>query len=351
MEDLYIITGAAGHVGNTIARTLTKAKKQVRAFVLPSDRTTGVFDPSVEIIRGDIRIKKSMEPLFEGTKDKRIYFIHAAGIVTISSKFIQSVYDVNVTGTKNVVELCEKHNVEKLVYISSVHAIPEKKKGEVISETDDFKSSKLVGLYANTKAKATDIVLEAAKRGLNASVIHPSGIIGPYDFGSGHTTQLFIDYVSGSLTAAIKGGYDFVDVRDVANGIIACCEKGKKGECYILSNRYVPVSEILNTLHDITHKKKITLYLKIWFVKAVAPLCEVYYKLLRQTPLFTTYSIYTLGSNSLFSNEKAKRELGFTTRPVEQSIRDGVEWLRSQGRITYDVKEEKTVIAAKKALQ
>lgn len=347
MSRIYIITGGAGHLGNTIARRLVRDGKKVRVFVLPTERTEGVLDKEVEIVRGDIRDKASIEPLFANTAGKKVYVIHTAGIVTISSKFIKSVYDVNVTGTKNIVEACEKHKVEKLVYISSVHAIPEKAKGETISEVNDFNKEKLVGLYAQTKAEATAAALAAAKRGLNVSVVHPSGIIGPYDYGHGHMTQLIVDYMNGRLTAAIKGGYDFVDVRDVAAGTIECCEKGRAGECYILSNRYVEVKEMLNTVHEITGKKKITLYLKLWFVKSVAPLCEAYYKMLRQTPLFTAYSIYTLGSNSLFSHEKATRELGYRPRPLEESLRDGVEWLAKEGRIKYSA-DKRTARKAKK---
>ncbi len=347
MSDLYIITGGAGHLGNTIARRLVRDKKQVRVFVLQSDRTDGVFDESVEIVRGDIRNKGDLARLFEGTSKKSVYVIHTAGIVTISSRFLQSVYDVNVTGTKNVIEACEKYGAKKLVYISSVHAIPEKAKGETISEVYEFNKERLVGLYAQTKAEATAAVLAAGKRGLNVSVVHPSGIIGPFDYGHGHMTQLVTDYMNGRLTAAIKGGYDFVDVRDVAAGTIECCKSGRQGECYILANRYVEVKELLNTVHEITGKRKITLYLKLWFVKAVAPLCESYYKMLRQTPLFTAYSIYTLGSNSLFSHEKAARELGFNPRPVEESLRDTVEWLSKQGRIKYPVESKKQRAARK----
>lgn len=347
MSDLYIITGGAGHLGNTITRQLVRDGKRVRTFVLPNERTDGVFDESVEVVRGDIRNKNDLARLFEGTAGKNVYVIHTAGIVTISSRFLQSVYDVNVTGTKNVVEACEQYGARKLVYISSVHALPEKAKGETISEVKEFNKEKLVGLYAQTKAEATAAVLAAGKRGLNVSVVHPSGIIGPNDYGHGHMTQLVVDYLNGRLTAAIKGGYDFVDVRDVAAGTIACCERGRSGECYILSNRYVEVKELLNTVHEITGKRKITVYLKLWFVKAVAPLCEGYYKMLRQTPLFTAYSIYTLGSNSLFSHAKATRELGYNPRPVEESLRDTVKWLAEQGRIKLHAETKKERAARK----
>ncbi|MEA5051208.1 MAG: NAD-dependent epimerase/dehydratase family protein [Oscillospiraceae bacterium] len=333
MGSLYLVTGAGGHLGNTVVRLLTQRGEEVRAFALPGERTDGVLPDGVEVVRGNLCDRESLRALFERAGGRRLVVIHCAGIVTIQSKFDQRVWDVNVGGTRNIVSLCEEYGAAKLVYVSSVHAISEPPDGGLIRETDRFTDVPLVGLYAQTKAAATASVLEAAKRGLDASVVHPSGIIGPYDYGHGHMTQLVLDYVQGRLTAAIRGGYDFTDVRDVAAGIIACCDKGRRGECYILSNRYVSVNEMLDTVHELTGTKKIAVYLPIWFVKLVAPVCETYYKLRHQTPLFTAYSIYTLGSDSNFSHEKADRELGYTTRPLRDSLSDEIGWLREQGRL------------------
>ena len=217
--------------------------------------------------------------------------------------------------------------------MSSVHAIPEKPKGITITETTEFSPDRVVGLYAKTKAEATAYVLDAARQGLNACVVHPSGITGPYDHGRGHITTLVIDYCKRRLTSGINGGYDFVDVRDVANGIIAACDKGRQGECYILSNQFFKISEILDLLHEVTGKRKIKSYLPLWFVNVTAPLAELYYKMLKQPPLFTSYSLYTLNSNALFSHQKATTELGYTTRSMKETLNDTVTWLKENNRI------------------
>ena len=223
--------------------------------------------------------------------------------------------------------------MQKLIYVSSVHAIPEQPKGEVITEVSDFSPAQVTGLYAKTKAEATQYVLDAANCGLNACVVHPSGICGPFDTGRGHVTTLVIDYYKHRLTAAVDGGYDFVDVRDVADGILFCCEKGRTGECYILSNQYFSVKEILDLLDAITHKGKIKTILPAWFVHFTAPLAEAYYKLLRQPPLFTKYSLSTLNSNAVFSHAKATKELGYQTRAMRQTLTDTVVWLKEHHRI------------------
>ncbi len=327
-----MITGVGGHLGNTVARELLAAGETVRGFALPSEDVTMLYGDAVSIVRGDVRNKASLEPLFFGlSEDDEVYFIHCAGIVSVTQKYDQRVVDVNVRGTENVVGLCKAHGVKKLVYISSVHALPELPHGNVIHEVDGgFLPDNVIGLYAKTKAAATQIVLNAAQSGLDATVIHPSGIIGPNDYGNGHLTQMIISYLNGSLTACVEGGYDFVDVRDVADGVIAASEKGKKGECYILSNRYIPVRELLNTLSRVTGGRKIRTVLPLWFAKLTAPLAELYYRIRHESPLFTRYTLYTLTSNALFTNEKARRDLGYKPRDISATIKDTVFFLTKE---------------------
>lgn len=259
--------------------------------------------------------------------------IHCAAIVYIKSKYNQKVYDVNVNGTKNIIDKVLEKNA-KLVYVNSVHALPEKSNNELITEIQNFDEGKVVGEYAKSKAIAAKHVLEMVQNsGLDACIIHPSGIIGPNDFSNTHLTQLVIDFVNGRLKACVKGGYDFVDVRDVTNGVISACFNGKKGECYILSNRYVDIRELLDTISEVTGKKKIKSVLPMFFAKITAPLSEIYYRVLNQPPLYTRYSLYTLTSNSNFSNEKARKELGYNNRDLKDTIKDTIEWLSNNNKI------------------
>ena len=131
------------------------------------------------------------------------------------------------------------------MYVSSVHAIPERKEKGVTGETQRFSPAYVTGGYAKTKAAATRIVLQAAKRGLDVVVVHPSGVLGPYDRSGNHLVQMVAEYLNGTLPACVKGGYDFVDVRDVAQGCLLAAEKGRSGECYILSDRYCEIREVL----------------------------------------------------------------------------------------------------------
>ncbi len=332
MKTIYLVTGAAGHLGNTIVRQLREKGCHVRALVLPQDKLHAERLHGAEIFTGDVRNKDSMRAFF-ATDGASTIVLHCAGIVSIASKYNQMVHDVNVNGTQNVVSLCESYGVKKLVHVSSVHAIPERPQGEIITEVSHFNTENVTGLYAKTKAEATQLVLDAAACGLDASVVHPSGICGPYDYGRGHLTQLLTDYCLGRLTACVAGGYDFVDVRDVAAGVIACAENGQKGETYILSGQYFEVPDLLELFSDLTGKKPIKTVLPLWFAKCTSPFAETYYKLLKQPPLFTAYSLYTLQTNARFSHEKATRALAYTTRPFSDTVADTIDWLKEQNRI------------------
>lgn len=326
MNKIYIITGANGFLGNNIIRKLEQEKNsEIRAFVLKGESIKSLENLKCKIYYGDVTKKESLASVFENTEGKEVFVIHCAGIVYIKSKYNPLVYNVNVNGTKNIVDKVLNINA-KLVYISSVHAIPES--DGVITETVDFDPNKVEGLYAKTKAEAAKYVMDAVKtKNLNACIIHPSGIIGPNDYGNSHLTELVKEVASGKLFACVKGGYDFVDVRDVADGVINACNKNTKGECYILSNKYITIKELSDIICDCVKRKKINIVLPIWIAKIFALFFEIYYNLKKQTPLFTKYSLYTLSSNANFSNKKAKKELNFKNRDMIDTINDTIKWI------------------------
>lgn len=333
-QRLFIITGVGGHVGNNIAKLLLDRGEQVRGLALENEDVTMLYGTGVSIVRGDVRNMETMEPLFYGVEPGcDVIFIHTAGLVSIGSHNLKLVEEVNVDGTKNVIALCREHNVKKLVYISTVHAIPEQPQGVTMTEVNAFSPDSVEGVYAKSKAAATQLVLDAAKNGLDATVVQPSGIIGPNDYGKGHMTQLIESYLNGSLVACVDGGYDFVDVRDVAEGTISAAERGHRGECYILGGGYFDIKRLLAMLHEITGHKKISTILPMWLARLTAPLAELFYRLRGEAPLFTRYSLFTLTANGHFSCAKARRDLGYRVRDMRVTLRDTVLSLVRQGRI------------------
>lgn len=323
----YLVTGACGHLGSTIVRMLQKERAEVRGLLAPGEKAENTGN--VRYISGDVRRIETLEKLFAGGKGKQTVVIHTAGIVDIADQVSAEIYDVNVNGTKNIIALCKKYKVSRLVYVSSVHAIPEADKLSVIAETKEFSPDTVVGGYAKTKAEATKEVLKAAEEGLDAVVVLPSGILGPYDRTGNHLVQLIKDYVRGALPACVRGGYDFVDVRDVARGCLLAAEKGRSGECYILSNRHYEIRELLKMAGTFVRTKKIPV-LPAWMARVAEPFIGIDAKRKKRRPLYTKYSLHVLNSADRFSHEKATSELGYRTRDMKTTIRDTVRWLKAQ---------------------
>lgn len=326
MKTTYIVTGAHGHLGSTIIRLLKKKDCIVRGLVLPAERGLVTDSERVTYYMGDVRDRDTLVPLFEGISPANTVVIHTAGIVDISGEVSPALYEVNVNGTRNVALLCMEKQV-RMVYVSSVHAIPEKTKLDVLREVERFSPQDVVGAYAKTKAEATQAVLDLTKQGLDAVVVHPSGILGPYDSSGNHLVQLVKDYITGKLPACVNGGYDFVDVRDVARGCLLAAEKGRAGECYILSNRHYEIREVLAMVKQVCGGKKIP-SLPIWMAKAAVPFIRLDAKRKKSRPLYTKYSLYTLKSNDRFSHDKATSELGYLPRDLSRTVADTVAWLR-----------------------
>ena len=199
-----------------------------------------------------------------------------------------------------------------------------------MAETTEFSSSLVHGDYAKSKAEATALVLAAAERGLNASVVQPSGIIGPGDERGGNITKLISAFLRGKLPLAVKGGYDFVDVRDVAHGVFLCSERGKRGKCYILSGHYATVREVLVTVRELAGLKRAVLCVPLKTAKMFAPVAEKLCLRFGRPPAFTPYAIAVLASNGNFSHGAATSELGYRPRSLRRTLADTLSWLKNK---------------------
>ena len=192
----------------------------------------------------------------------------------------------------------------------------------------------MVGCYSRSKALATQAVLDAVNiEGLNACVVHPSGILGPEDFAVGETTKTLIDIVKGAIPMGIDGTFNLCDVRDLAAGTIAAAEKGRKGECYILGNEVVSFRDFSNMLVKEAGCKPVKTIIPLGLANGIASILERKAKKSGKQPMMTTFSVYNLARNNTFDSSKAKNELGYTTRPYEETIRDEVRWLKESGKI------------------
>lgn len=331
----YLVTGAAGFLGGTVCRQLIDRGDEVRAFILPNDPAIKFVPDEAEVCVGDLTDRESLERFFAVEDGVETIVLHIASIVTVNPDYNQKVIDVNVGGTENIIDLCLSHpECKKLVYCSSTGAIPEMPKGEVIREVDNFEADDVLGCYSQSKAMASQKVLDAVHdRGLNACIVHPSGIMGPEDFAVGETTGSLIQIINGGMPAGIDGGFNLCDVRDLAAGTIAAADKGKCGECYILGNKEVKFKDFAKMVADEAGVKAPGFYLPIGMANIMADIMEKRAKRKGTKPVMTKFSVYNLARNNCFDSSKAKRELGYTTRPYQETIHDEVMWLKKEGKI------------------
>lgn len=333
---LYIVTGATGHLGNTLIKKLSMEGKTIRVLVLPEEKTTMLDAYPVEIIRGNVLDKEALRALFDLNNTpfsyKDVCLIHSAGIISISNFQNKLMHNVNVNGTNNLLWFVKELGIGHFIYISSVHALKEPELDTLIEETLTFNEEEVVGSYAKTKAEATKNVVNALNEGYPITIIHPSGIIGPYDFNKAHMTRLITDYFNGKLNARVEGKYDFVDVRDVANAIYIASLRKTYGP-YLITGHQISLKDLFSYMQEIAGRKRKAVVFKHKFVKIFLPLLERRAYKKGKTPLFTKYSLYTLTTHSRFSYAKAERDLDYEPRPIYDTIRDNAIWLVDQKSI------------------
>lgn len=334
----YLLTGAAGFLGTNICMQLLEQGCKVRALVLPGDASVKYIPEAVEVVFGDLCDAGSLEPFFAIPEGKTSVIIHCASLVTVDPQYSEKLMAVNVGGTRNIITKVLAHpECEKMVYVSSTGAIPELPHGTKITEVDRFDPcdpEKVVGAYSQSKAKATQMVLDAVRvMGLKACVVHPSGILGPNDHAIGETTRTLLQIIQGQMPMGMQGSFNLCDVRDLAAGTIAAVDRGRVGECYILANEPVTLKEMCRMLHQECNAREIKFYLPLNLANVLARGMEKQAAKSGKKPLMTTFSVYNLARNNEFDYSKAQRELGYSTRPYQQTIHDEVQWFIQEGLI------------------
>lgn len=335
---MILVTGAAGHLGNVLVRELVARHEKVRALVLPGENLTPLEDLDVEVFEGNIL---DFPRMLEACQGIELVF-HLASLVAITEDKIDLMHKVNVEGTRNVIDASRQSGVRRLVYTSSIHALERPKSDVTIDEKLRFDPHNPAGPYDRTKAEATLLVLQAAQQGLDAVVVCPTGVIGPYDFKRSELGEMMLSWMKKGPSLSVQGKFDFVDVRDVALGHILAAKKGKSGETYLLSGEQLQISTMRSLVQQAAGIDTTEIKFPARLAAFVAPLAEFFYKITRTKPKFTRYSIETLRSNSKISSRKAQRELGYQPRRLYDSIKETVDWWKANVHKTISALRTKT---------
>jgi len=315
-----VITGASGHIGANLVRALVDNGKSVRAVVREDTRSIEGLD--VECVKADILDKASLLEAFEGAET----VFHLAGFISILERDADRLEIINVEGTRNVVAACLEHKVKRLVYTSSIEALMIPDGPDPIDESVDVEREKLTSAYSRSKYSASLAVLEGVERGLDAVIVHPTAVVGPHDNKPSLFGKAIIDFAHLRLPGFVPGGFDFVDVRDVASGLIAAAEKGRCGERYLLAGSFLTLDKLASILHECTGAPRPRFTIPFWLTYLAALFTPMYYSLSRTRPRFTRQSMKMLDDGRRVSSEKAQKELGYEPHPGEEGVRGAVEW-------------------------
>jgi dihydroflavonol-4-reductase len=320
-----VVTGASGHLGANLVRLLVSKNWRITAMVHNDSRALENLE--IARIKGDILDVESLKRTFQGNE----VVFHLAARISVVKHDFREVEALNITGVINVVEACLAAGVSRLVHISSFHALRQEPLGEVLDESRPLFDAGRYPSYDYSKAEGEKIVNQAVKNGLDAIILSPTGMIGPYDYQPSHFGAALLLIAQGKFPALVDAGLNWVDVRDVAGGVLKACESARSGEKFILGGHWVSIKDIALRISEITHRSSPKVCLPLWAAAGIAPCVTAFDRLRKRRLLFTSVSVKELGSNKNISHAKANRELGYVPRPNAETVADTLEWFRSNG--------------------
>jgi dihydroflavonol-4-reductase len=334
-----LVTGASGFLGSHVVRALAARGDELRLLGRRGTNLDHLADLDVERRAGDVLDRRSVKRAMKGMD--RVF--HLAGTTSMRSVDRDRVFELNVKGTRIVMEEALAAEVSKVVHTSSVAAIGPAKPGGTADETQEFRAGYLGLAYANSKHEAELEALRLAAHGLPVVIVNPSFALGPDD-PKGSSMELVRRFLLGRIPAYVSGGLNIVDVRDVADGHLLADEKGDVGERYILAGRNFTFDRLFADLARISGRGHAPVRvpsgptaLAVEAIERAGLRFPVFADEVRAASCWWTYR-----------NTKARRELGFAPRPHEETLEDAVHWQMEQlgDRVRLSRGPQETALAA-----
>ena len=322
-----LVTGATGFIGGNVARALEARGYQVKALVRPGSAALTLKHTGIETAQGDIRERSSVSDALEGCQA----VVHCAALYTYWTPDPSLMYEINVTGTKVVLEEALRARVAGCVYTSTVSTVGIPPGG---IGTEEMKASEkeMAGHYKKSKYLAEREALELARNGLPVVVVNPTAPVGPWDVKPTPTGRMVLDFARGRIPAYISTGMNLVDVEDVAMGHVLALEKGRAGERYILGNSNMSLRQVFKLLERVSGKRAPKIRIPIWLAMGAGYIDEfVEGKLLNKQPSIPLEGLKVSRKPMYVSCEKAVRELGLPQSPVEAALEKAVRWFQEHG--------------------
>jgi len=321
---LTTVTGGGGRLGNVLVRQLLDHGHRVRVLE-PGSRPRSLEGLDVELISGSVLDPDAVARAVDGAE----VVYHLAAKIDLGTKKDPTMHAVNVDGTRVVVDACLDRG-SSLVHTSSHHAVERRPLEQPLTEDRPLALTEKCA-YHRSKAMGETIVLDACKRGLNATIVNPGSMIGPHDYEPSMIGAALIDMYFGRMPVLLDLLSDYVDVRDVASGMIAAANKGRVGERYFLTGDVIPITTMTSVYSEVTGRKMPGRALPLWFGWVLLPFALAGSAVSRSDPFLTPDMLRAAVSNAVVSRDKATRELGYAIRSLRESLRDAVDFYEAQG--------------------
>jgi dihydroflavonol-4-reductase len=318
-----LVTGATGFVGWHVARALLERGQAVRALA----RNPGaVRELDVEIIQGDLRDPESLRRAVAGCST--VY--HVAADYRLWTRDPGEMHRSNVDGTRAMLDAARAAGVERFVYTSTVGciAVP---KGGIGDETMVARLEDMQGPYKQSKLLAEHVALEYAGDGFPVVIVNPTAPVGDHDFKPTPTGKIIVDFVRGAMPAYLDTGLNVVDVRDVAAGHLAACERGRVGERYILGAENLTLRQIFEALAPAAGRKAPSVRIPYAVAYAAGVASTAWANVTGQEPRAPLDGVKMARKKMWVRCDKAARELGYVPGPAAEALGRAVEWFRGNG--------------------
>ena len=325
-----LVTGTTGFLGAALLRELIADGRDVRVLVRPDANRSNIEGLDAEVVTGDVRDRDSLAAALQGCE----VLYHAAAYYSLWRRDKRTMYDINVQGTRNILEAAMTENVRKVVYTSTVGCIGLWPDGRPADEQTPLDPAILCNDYKLSKYQAEQAALEFAGRGLPVVVVNPSAPVGPWDIKPTPTGKLILDFINGKMPAYLDTGLNLIDVRDCARGHLLAEQKGTVGERYILGNRNLSLHEILLALEKITGIPAPRIKMPYWVAYAAGWICETVSDVItHQPPAVPLGGVKMAKHKMYFDPSKAVRELGLPQNSVVGALEDAVQWMKEHGMV------------------
>jgi dihydroflavonol-4-reductase len=319
-----LVTGATGFVGWHVARALLDQGRRVRALARDVSRLREL--EGVEAVQGDLRDPASLAQAVIGCST--VY--HVAADYRLWTRDPADMHRSNVEGTRAMLTASERAGVERFVYTSTVGciAVPDGGIGDerMAATLDDMQ-----GPYKRTKLAAEHVALEFARAGFPVVIVNPTAPVGDHDFKPTPTGKIIVDFARGAMPAYLDTGLNVVDVRDVAQGHLAACERGQTGERYILGAENMTLRQIFEALAPVAGRKPPGVEIPYAVAYAAGVASTAWANLTGMEPMAPLDGVKMARKKMWVRHDKATRELGYTPRPAKGALERAVEWFRANG--------------------